>query len=338
MLAVVGGDVGGGVEPVVVVPDPRRPGLVPGWLDSFDVGVDLLRAEQRIERLRQPRHVPGDDVGLVAKGVAALPVDGGKARCAVETLGERARAVVDGLAGQRHVVGVHHPVDETQSHPVRHQVELAAGDGAQHLLGIGEARGGDDLLRQLLRLRRRVLHRAHAQVALGHAHHNAARDRAVLADHGAAGGQHRQRPGGGHVDRVHERGDEVLAQHRPDRAHPVRARARKRGQAGALELDLMSGGVAEQQGAAVAKQWHELAELVRRVRHGVAAGSAGEELEAIVRLEPRDIESELLCKRLVERDKLRVLKFRAGLCVRELRQGVCERVGELGLIHGSTLN
>ena len=100
----------------------------------------------------------------------------------------------------------------------------------------------------------------------------------------------------------------------------------------------MSGGVAEQQGAAVAKQWHELAELVRRVRHGVAAGSAGEELEAIVRLEPRDIESELLCKRLVERDKLRVLKLRAGLFVSELRQSLCERVGELGLIHSFTLN
>ena len=100
----------------------------------------------------------------------------------------------------------------------------------------------------------------------------------------------------------------------------------------------MAGGVAEQQGAAVAKQWHELAELVRRVRHGVAAVGAGEELEAVIRLEPRNIEAELLCKRLIERDKLRVLKLRAGLRVRELRQGLCERVGELGLIHGSTLN
>ena len=35
---------------------------------------------------------------------------------------------------------------------------------------------------------------------------------------------------------------------------------------------------AEQQGAAVAKQWHELAELVRGVCHGVAAVATGEEL------------------------------------------------------------
>ena len=77
---------------------------------------------------------------------------------------------------------------------------------------------------------------------------------------------------------------------------------------------------------------------MRRVRHGVAAGSAGEKLQAVVRLEPCGIEPELLRERLVERNKLRVVKLRTGFCVRELRQGVCERVGELGVIHGSTLN
>lgn len=45
VFAVVGGDVGGVVEAFVVVADPTLPRLVPGWLDCFDVGVNIILAQ-----------------------------------------------------------------------------------------------------------------------------------------------------------------------------------------------------------------------------------------------------------------------------------------------------
>ena len=44
---------------------------------------------------------------------------------------ERARAVVDRLAGDRHVVGVHHAVDEADQHPLRDQRRLPRATASQ---------------------------------------------------------------------------------------------------------------------------------------------------------------------------------------------------------------
>ena len=80
--------------------------------------------EQRQQRLGEPGEVPLGDDGLVAVGVAAAVVDRAEHRGRVEGLHEGARSVVDGLAGDRHVVGVHHPVDEADEHPPGHQRRL----------------------------------------------------------------------------------------------------------------------------------------------------------------------------------------------------------------------
>ena len=90
------------------------------------------------------------------------------------------------------------------------------------------------------------------------ARHDAAGYAALLADDCLTRVQHGERAGSGHTCGVHKLGDEVLAQHWADRAEPVRAGARERGGAGALELDLAAGAVgigdvAEQQRAAVAQ-------------------------------------------------------------------------------------
>jgi hypothetical protein len=51
---------------------------------------------------------------------------------------EGARAVVDRLAGDRRVVGVHDAVDEPEVHPSRHQRRLSVDDAAEE----GQGRDG----------------------------------------------------------------------------------------------------------------------------------------------------------------------------------------------------
>ena len=86
---------------------------------------------QRQQRLGEARQVPARDRRLVAVGVAAAVVDGAEDRGRVVGLHEGAGAVVDRLARDRHVVGVHHAVDEADVHPLRDQRRLARGHRAQ---------------------------------------------------------------------------------------------------------------------------------------------------------------------------------------------------------------
>ena len=85
----------------------------------------------------------GDD-RLVAVGVAPAVVDRAVDRGRVVGLHERARPVVDGLARDRHVVGVHHAVDEADEHPLRDQRRLGGDDRLEQrevgLLGVGGGR------------------------------------------------------------------------------------------------------------------------------------------------------------------------------------------------------
>ena len=64
------------------------------------------------------------DPGLIGPGVATRLVNGAENRGRVEMLHERARAVVDGLARDGHIVGVHHAVDEAS--PIHCAMSFAA--------------------------------------------------------------------------------------------------------------------------------------------------------------------------------------------------------------------
>ena len=90
-----------------------------------------LLVDQRQQRLGQARQVPLRDVRLVAVGVAAAVVDRAEHRGRVERVHERARPVVDRLAGDRHVVGVHDAVDEADEHPLGDQRRLRLDDGLE---------------------------------------------------------------------------------------------------------------------------------------------------------------------------------------------------------------
>ena len=72
----------------------------------------LVGVQERQQGLGEAGQVPLRDRGLVAVGVAAGVVDRAEHRVRAVGVHERARAVVDRLPGDRHVVGVHHPVDE----------------------------------------------------------------------------------------------------------------------------------------------------------------------------------------------------------------------------------
>ena len=100
----------------------------------------------------------------------------------------------------------------------------------------------------------------------------------------------------------------------------------------------MAGDVAEQQRAAVAKQWHKLTELMARICQCVPALGAGKPGEAVAATQPSDIEPKFLCERLVESNHLRVLKPSAWFSVGELGQVLGECVVELGSCHGATLD
>ena len=84
----------------------------------------LIRIEKRQQRLGQPRQVPRQDQRLVGIGIAPLPVDRGKHRARRIGFQKGAGAIVDGLARQRHVVGVHHAMDKADPHPLRDQPRL----------------------------------------------------------------------------------------------------------------------------------------------------------------------------------------------------------------------
>ena len=72
------------------------------------------------------------DGGLVAVAVAALMVDRAEDSIRIIGVHEGAGTIVDRLAGNGHVVGVHHAVDEAHRLPLRHQGDLACDDPAQH--------------------------------------------------------------------------------------------------------------------------------------------------------------------------------------------------------------
>ena len=99
-----------------------------GHVDGFV----LIVTEERQQGLGQPGQVPVRDGGLVAVAVAALMVDRAEHGIRIIGVHEGTGAVVDRLAGNGHVVGVHHTVDETHRLPLHHQGDLACDDPAQH--------------------------------------------------------------------------------------------------------------------------------------------------------------------------------------------------------------
>ena len=180
--------------------------------------------------LGQPRQVPLRDGRLVAEGVAPVLVDGAEHGRGIVGLQERAGPEVDRLPRDRHVVRVHHPVDEARRSSTARRGRPGAwppprggrGRAAARRQCRGRAaRSCSRRAPQLLRLAAgsEELERPDADVTRRHAREHRTRQRA-LALRRLARGRDRQRPRGGNAQRMHRLADQHLAQHRPDRGLP----------------------------------------------------------------------------------------------------------------------
>ena len=177
------------------------------------------------------------DGGLVAVAVAALMVDRAEDSIRIIGVHEGARAVVDRLAGNGHVVGVHHAVDETHRLPLRHQGDLACDDPAQHqpvgvelriLSGFGvdvrkmpfDGVVGKRLQCSDIAQGCSILEGGDPDMALGGSGQHSPGFRAAAMD-AVTGGDDRETARRRDVQRVHRFADQVFAQHRTQRGLAV---------------------------------------------------------------------------------------------------------------------
>ena len=173
------------------------------------------------------------DGGLVAVAVAALMIDRAEDSIRIIGVHEGAGAVVDRLAGNGHVVGVHHTVDEAHRLPLRHQGDLACDDPAQHQpvgveLRVCSGFGAD--VRKMpfdgvvgKRLQCGdvaqgcgILEGGDPDMALGGSGQHGPGFQAAAMD-ALAGGDDGETARRRNVQRVHRFADQVFAQHRPQR-------------------------------------------------------------------------------------------------------------------------
>ena len=275
--------------------------------------------------LGQPGEVPLEHPRLVAVRVPAPVVDRAEHRRRVEAVHERARAVVDGLAGDGGVVGVHHAVDEPDEHPSGHEIRLTVHHVPEQLEcrdlavgGVGQVPGDgvvDEAPEQVDVARGgRVLERADAQVAGGDAGEHGAGQHARVASDALTRGDHGERAGGGDAERVHGLADDVLAQHRSHGRLAVAA-AGETGASGALQVQVVARALRvedlpEQQRPTVAQSGRVVAELVARVGQRDRFGPLGDRVadedgDTVVGGEGIGVGSEFLGEAAVERQQPR---------------------------------
>ena len=189
--------------------------------------------EERQQGLGESRQVPEADVRLLVVRIAPGRVDRAEHLARHVLVQERAGAVVDRLAHHRHVVRVHHAVDEADEHPTGDQVGLRL----DHLIEEGPVGGvrrrgvgvsaGDHEVRQRADVvghlpRMEVLEGPDTDVGGGDAREDGARLRLVAVD-GLARRQHREGTGGRDPERMHRFAEHVFTKHRAQRRPPIAA-------------------------------------------------------------------------------------------------------------------
>ena len=192
---------------------------------------------------------------------------------------ESAGAIVDSLAADRHIVGVHYAMDKAQVHPLgdQHRLRLAYGiqQGERAIAFAQPLREmplqgivGQVLDRFTPLVRGSPFESADAQVAGGDAGQDCPRLRR-FAPYSLAGQDHGQTARGRHSQRCHGFGNQVFAQRRTKGALAI-ALPGKRRRPGTLELQIQPRAIrrhhfAQQERAAIAKLRIEIAKLVARI-------------------------------------------------------------------------
>ena len=99
----------------------RRSGQIKGPL--------FHRVKQRQHCFRQTRQIPLGTLGLIAIGIASAMIDRAENGRWVVRFHEGTWAVVDGFAGERHVIGIHDSMNKPDEHPAGDERRLAFDDG-----------------------------------------------------------------------------------------------------------------------------------------------------------------------------------------------------------------
>ena len=275
----------------------------------------LVVVEERQQRLRESREVPLRDARLIRERVATAAIDRAEFLERVVLVEERARSVVDRLAGDRRVVGVHHAVHEADAEPARDETRLRVDDALEQRQRVVAAAGRFRVVaservrreageRFAIVARGEELEGADAHVARGHAREHRARQRALVAENGLACRHRRERACRGYAERRHRLAHEILAQHRPEGGASVSA-SREGRPARAFELDVASlpvgsDDLAEQDRPTVTELSHEAAELMSRIRERDGLGTGGKH---VAREHLSSFGRGKLCR--VEREQLR---------------------------------
>ena len=216
------------------------------------------------------------DLWLIGIAIAAAVVDRAEHGGRVVMIHERARTVVDRLTGYRHVVGVHHAVDETDMHPVGDEGCLPDRDALKHCKIWSDVilqlriMARDHVVRQALNLvqfatRGKVLESTDPDVTRGNTCEYSSRQCGLPID-GFAGGHGRKSPSRRDTERVHRLTNQIFPKHRTESGQAI-AGPRKRRASRAFELNITAPAMdvddlAQKQRPTIAELWNEVAELV----------------------------------------------------------------------------
>ncbi|MNH94069.1 hypothetical protein D3C73_466810 [compost metagenome] len=325
----------------IIIGFTRKPDLGPEHLDPFRLKplaelsqnlvrrVDcpvLIRVDYRQQAFRQSGDVPLADARLVAIGVTPAMIDRGKHLHLMIFVEKGARAEVDRLPRYGHVVGVHHPMDETDAEPARDQLRLPECHGLQQCrIGVlGRLQLGimpvDNIVGQFpyairVAARSKELEGADPHMAC----RDTNEDRTLLhrlAIDLLAGRHRRQRPCRRNAERSHGLGDDIFPQYRSQSRTAV-ATAGKWRRACAFQLDIATNTAsihhfAQQDRTAVAELRHETAELVAGISHRKRHRPLWHHVTGKCRRQPIRIgkiglDAKLFRQSLVEHDQLRPL-------------------------------
>ncbi len=99
--------------------------------DGLREGGLLIGVDQGQQRFGEAGEIPTSDLRLLAESVAATAIDGTEDGGGAVGVEKGAGAVVDGFAGDGHVVGIHDAVDEADMHPAGNEGGLPVRDGGE---------------------------------------------------------------------------------------------------------------------------------------------------------------------------------------------------------------
>ena len=291
------------------------------------------------QRFGQAGQIPLRDRRLISIGVTALAIDRTEDRGGIVDVHECTRAVINRLPRERHIVGVHHPMNEADQQPLGDEGGLALDHSLQKRAGrIFGVRcfwkmAHSRVLRESAKFLQptpcsRKLKCPHADVARRHSGENRPRQFGLTND-SLAGRRDRKAACSGDSQCMHGLADDVFPQHRTEGRATV-SPARKRGSPRALELNIEAATIRREvlpeKNRPPVTQHGEVAELVTGISlcdRGRAIGNriSRKNRRSLAGVESVGIQAQRARQRVVENRQARLAHgHRISLRIKNLRQ------------------